>query len=182
MLSVVLVSNVANCQNDQSSSEPNELENSVRQNEVKFNALLFILGVGEFGYERLLSENSGLGVHISFPIFIDSESEPLSSDLNYFFSPYYRVYFGKKYAAGFFVEGFGMLNSFNRRLKEPTQGQSSEDVTDFALGIGLGGKWVLKNKFVLELSWGIGRNLFNNSDYQDAAIVGRGGLSVAYRF
>ena len=56
-----------------------------------------------------------------------------------------------------------------------------EDVTDFALGFGIGGKWLSKSGFILELSAGIGRNLFNNNDanYQ---IIGKGGINLGYRF
>jgi len=163
-------------------TDPASSEAEVRANEIKLNVLLFVLGVGEFQYERLLNKDSGVGVYLSFPMFIDSNSEPISTELNYFLAPYYRVYFGKKYAGGFFVEGFGMLNSYERRLKEPVNFQIIEDVTDFALGIGLGGKWILKDKLVFELSWGLGRNLFNTADYEESGLVGRGGFSLAYRF
>jgi hypothetical protein len=171
-----------NAQTDDAGNASYEPQTSVRANEIKLNVLFFILGVGEFQYERLLNKDSGLGVYLSFPMFIDSDSEPISTELNYFLAPYYRIYFGKKYAAGFFVEGFAMLNSYERRLKEPVNFQVIEDVTDFALGIGLGGKWVLKDKLVFELSWGLGRNLFNTNDYDDSGLVGRGGFSLAYRF
>ena len=182
LLMIVTVNGNLYCQESALTSQALITNENVRYNELKLNALLFILGLGELEYERFLDEDSSLGIHVSFPLFIDSESEPISTDLNFSFTPYYRVYFGKKFAAGFFFEGFAMLNSNNRRLKEPSSEQVREDVTDFAIGFGLGGKWILKNKYVFELSWGIGRNLFNTSEYDDAAIVGRGGLLVAYRF
>ena len=32
-------------------------------------------------------------------------------DTNFLISPFYRRYFGKRYASGFFVEGFGTFGS-----------------------------------------------------------------------
>jgi hypothetical protein len=50
---------------------------------------------------------------------------------------------------------------------------------DFALGFGLGSKWVHKRGFVFEINAGIGRNLFSNNSPE---VVGRGGISLGYRF
>ena len=54
-------------------------------------------------------------------------------------------------------------------------------ITDFALGIGLGGKWLTKSGFIGELNFGIGRNLFNNNN-TDNEIVGKAGITIGYRF
>tara|TARA_R110002049_G_scaffold289046_1_gene471751 strand:+ start:80 stop:568 length:489 start_codon:yes stop_codon:yes gene_type:complete len=143
-------------------------------NEVKLNGLFLIAGALELTYERTLNEESGIGVSVFIPI--DNE---ISDDLKYFISPYYRFYFGKKYAAGFFVEGFGMLNSTNRNIN--FLGGEDDFRTDFALGIGLGGKWITKSGFIAELSLGFGRNLFNNND-TDYEIIGKGAISIGYRF
>ena len=56
-----------------------------------------------------------------------------------------------------------------------------ENITDFALGIGLGGKWITNSGFIGELNVGFGRNLFQNDRY-DYEIVGKVGISVGYRF
>lgn len=89
----------------------------------------------------------------------------------------------KKYAAGFFVEGFGMLNSTNLY---PIFYESSETygdkITDFALGLGIGGKWVTKSGFVAELNLGVGRNLFKANEFEDNEIVAKAGISLGYRF
>jgi len=150
----------------------------LKKNEIKGNALFLVAGALEVTYERLLNEESGIGVSLSVPYTNDMA-------INFSLSPYYRFYFGKKSAAGFFVEGFGMLNSYTQ------EGYSSslfggytgptKDVTDFALGFGLGGKWVTKKGFVFEINGGVGRNLFNSSD-TDYQIVGRGGATLGYRF
>jgi hypothetical protein len=154
------------------------------KNEIKGNALFLVVGALEVTYERLLNEESGVGVSLFVPYENDF-------DTNFSLSPYYRFYFGKKPAAGFFVEGFGMLNSYTQENYYyayedfPPYGTiqtiTKDNRTDFALGFGLGGKWVTKRGFVFEINAGVGRNLFNSSD-TDYEIVGRGGITLGYRF
>ena len=134
-------------------------------------------GALEVTYEHLLNEESGVGVSL----FVPYENE---IDVNFSLTPYYRFYFGKKPAAGFFVEGFGMLNSYDDSIYSQVNNYTSfNDVTrtDFALGFGLGAKWVTQKGFVFEINGGVGRNLFNSSD-TDFEIVGRGGITLGYRF
>ncbi len=162
-------------------SQENEQDNTTNQNfnEVKINGLYLVLGAFDVTYERTLNEESAFGVNVFLPF-----DDDINDDVNYYISPYYRFYFGKKYAAGFFVEGFGMLNStndyrfsnngFDTVLKE-------DNITDFALGIGLGGKWITASGFIGELNLGFGRNLFNNDRY-DYEIIGKVGITLGYRF
>jgi hypothetical protein len=151
------------------------------KNELKINGLFIILGAIEVDYEYLINEESGFGIDAL--IAFDDEN----LDINYYISPYYRQYFGKKPAAGFFVEGFGMLNSVEDFLyTSSTNGDEfffegrQETITDFALGIGTGVKLLTNRGFVAEISLGIGRNLFKND--RDFTIVGKGGISLGYRF
>ncbi len=128
-------------------------------------------------FERTINEESGFGISVLIPI-----DNNISDDLNYYISPYYRFYFGEKYAAGFFVEGFGMLNSTNDySYYFGLNATDKKTITDFALGIGLGGKWLTKSGFIGELNFGIGRNLFNNNN-TDNEIVGKAGITIGYRF
>ncbi|SDR81757.1 hypothetical protein SAMN04515667_0750 [Formosa sp. Hel1_31_208] len=150
--------------------------------ELKLNALSLVLGGFDISYEYFLNEESALGLN-ALVVFDDD----LDTDLNYYISPYYRLYFGQNYAAGFFIEGFGMLSSVkdNRAIFFDNFGNitglEEENVTDFALGIGLGGKWVTKSGFIGEIGLGIGRNLFN-SDESGYDLVVKGGITVGYRF
>ena len=114
-------------------------------------------------YERTINEESAFGLNVVIPF-----DDDINDGLNYYISPYYRFYFGNKYAAGFFVEGF------DTTVKE-------DNITDFALGIGLGGKWITKSGFIGELNLGFGRNLFN-SDRYDYEIIGKVGITLGYRF
>ncbi len=161
----------------QEQSENNASENF---NELKLNGLYLVLGAFDVTYERTINEESAFGLNVFLPF-----DDDINDDINYYISPYYRFYFGKKYAAGFFVEGFGMLNSTNNFIFSNNGFDTvlkEENVTDFALGIGLGGKWITSSGFIGELNLGFGRNLFNNNDTSDYELIGKIGISVGYRF
>lgn len=148
-----------------------------KSNEVKLNGLYLILGAFDVTYERLLSEESSVGINVFLPFDSDVKDE-----IQYYLSPYYRFFFGKKYAAGFFLEGFGMLNSVDEEILNLFDSDDqTRYVTDFALGIGLGGKWVTKSGFVGEINFGIARNLFN-ADASGLEIISKFGISLGYRF
>jgi hypothetical protein len=149
-----------------------------KKNELKGNALFLVLGAVELTYERIINEDAGLGISL----FFVAEDE---FDTNFSLAPYYRAYFGKKTAAGFFVEGFSMINTGvnSRTYYYDNNGNLSniekDRYTDFALGFGLGSKWIHKRGFVFEINAGIGRNLFSDNSPE---IVGRGGITLGYRF
>jgi len=156
-------------------AQDNETNDSdFKKNELKINGFYLVLGAFEGTFERILNEESAVGISLFLPIDKD-----VKDDIDYYISPYYRVYFGKKYAAGFFVEGFGMLNS----TRNDNFGFSLEKnkTTDFALGLGFGGKWITKRGFIGELSFGVGRNLFNTNE-SGTEIIGKGGITIGYRF
>lgn len=157
-----------------------ESENSIsfKKNEIKGNALYLVLGSFEVSYERILNQESGVGFSLTVPFDKDNWST------NYAATAYYRYYFGKKPAAGFFGEAFGMLNNIDDYVygESPTYSYDPKTLTDFALGIGLGGKWVSKKGLLLEINAGIGRNLFNNQYDRDYEIIGRAGVCIGYRF
>ena len=152
-------------------------ETKLKQNEIKLNGLYLVLGAFEGTYERILNDESSLGVSLFIPFDAD-----INDDVNYYISPYYRFYFGNEYAKGFFLEGFGMLNSTNEYLYYFDSEISDKNaVTDFALGIGLGGKWLTKRGLLGEINFGIGRNLFNG-DNSNTEFIGKLGITFGYRF
>ena len=62
-----------------------------------------------------------------------------------------------------------------------------ETQTSFALGISVGGKFVLTEGFTAEVLLGVGRNLIkeesdDNNNFFENEIVGRFGISLGYRF
>ncbi|MBC7642737.1 MAG: hypothetical protein H7174_10450 [Flavobacterium sp.] len=155
---------------------------------------LIFAGALNLSYERVINEESGLGVSV-----ILSNGKEINTTFS--LTPYYRFYFGKKPAAGFFFEGFASINSFKYNSYVYNQNYNNgyynngynyyevKSTTDFAIGIGLGGKWITNNGIIFELSGGIGRNLLNdysagNKDGLTSSqkVVGRGGISIGYRF
>ncbi|MEO0572031.1 MAG: DUF3575 domain-containing protein [Bacteroidota bacterium] len=145
-------------------------------NEIRLNALYLILGAIEVDYEYVLNDESGLGVSVFLPIDEDIE-------IKYYVAPYYRFYFGKKPAAGFFAEGFMMLNNTEDDgdgLIVPNISEPQGPVTDLALGIGIGGKFLTNRGFLAEISLGVGRNLF--TDDSPFEFIGKGGIKIGYRF
>lgn len=161
-------------------SQTDEPTSIVNNNELKVNALYLILGSFDVSYERILNEESAVGISLNAPFDNDNW------DINYTATGYYRYYFGKKIASGFFGEAFGMLNNVDDFIYEETStdyNYEQKTLTDFALGIGLGGKWVTKKGLLLEINAGVGRNLFNNQyDDRDYELIGRAGITVGYRF
>ncbi|NER18318.1 DUF3575 domain-containing protein [Spongiivirga citrea] len=147
-----------------------------KKNEFKANAAYLIAGVAELGYERLLNEESAIGVSLAFAV----EEEEF---LRLLITPYYRLYFGEKPAAGFFVEGFAMYNRLqdNDFFDIGLGGMPVEPpVQDsFALGFSIGGKFLSRKGFVAEVYGGIGRNFGNNDLFE---FVPRVGVTLGKRF
>jgi hypothetical protein len=158
-------------------SNPSETTttNTFSKNELKVNVAYFLGAIPEFGYEYLINEESGVGIDILFAIDNDI-------DFRFALTPHYRFYFGKKPAAGFFVEGFGMVNTIENDYYIDyidSYEWNSKNETDFALGFAVGGKFLTKKSFVFEIYGGIGRNLFNNNTED---VVPRFGLTFGKRF
>lgn len=75
---------------------------SDRKNDIMLSPIELVAGsFFNASYERLLKEDAGIGVNGIFYFGKDRDEVKFSQ-----ISPYYRMYFGKKYASGFFVEGF----------------------------------------------------------------------------
>ena len=162
-----------------------------KKNELKLNAFnLIAFAALDISYEKIISANSSYGVAI-FYNFSDYENDDITFPKKFSITPYYRWFFSEyQYAQGFFIEGFGMLNTFqdfydsydynNNYSKIKTQ-------TSFALGISVGGKFVLKEGFTAEVLAGVGRNLIKGESQEDYntfqnEIIGRFGVSLGYRF
>lgn len=162
--------------NAQSETDANPYQ---KNNEIKLNLISPLMGAFEIGYEKFLNKNSSLGIS-AFKVYEHSAND----DMNYYISPYYRYYFGKKYASGFFVEGFGMLTSIDGKkiyAADNVAFTEGKDVSDLALGAGFGWKLVTKKGFVFEANTAYGRLVFN-ADKTDHDQVIKLGLSIGYRF
>lgn len=147
-------------------------EEKFPKHEIKLNAAYLLAGIPEIGYAQLLSEESSIGIDLLFNIVGDVE-------LKFALTPYYRFYFGNDIAKGFFVEGFGMLNTIETETYNGFDVYDYTDETDFALGFSLGGKFVTNNNFTFEIYGGVGRNLFNTKSDD---FVPRLGVTIGKRF
>ena len=142
-----------------------EIEAPRRNDIVADPFLLIAVPLVNVSYERLLNENSGLGVNVMFTLQNDSDS---FSQI----SPYYRMYFGRKFAQGFFLEGFVPITTtkeydmiyFNDEFGGYYTEGNEKNTTTVGLGFGVGGKWVIRNGLVIEASGGIGRRFGGNLD------------------
>ena len=161
-----------------------------KHHELKLNAFsLIALSSFNVSYEYLINDDSSFGVDLFLTVNTNENSEfPKKFSL----TPYYRWFFSEKFAArGFFVEAFGMLNTrenedydyYYDSYGNYVDTSNNLNVTDFALGISVGGKFITRKNFVAEVYLGIGRNLFNEkTDIFDTNIITRGGISLGYRF
>lgn len=162
------------------SQETDDSQDVLRKNELKINMTnLIIFKWVDVSYERILNEESTFGVGVLVSLDPDNE-DGFEEYRTFSITPYYRHFFSKKYAQGFFVEGFGMLHSGKDEYFINSDFSNYEEkYTDFAVGISAGAKFVTKRGFVAEIYLGIGRDLLGNSDIE---VVGRGGIAIGYRF
>ncbi|NAS12586.1 hypothetical protein [Poritiphilus flavus] len=144
--------------------------------ELKLNMGLFLVNTTvEGSYEYYLSEDTSIGGTVYF----DNDAEDYNG--NFGIGPNFRAYFGYGPRSGFFAEAFGLYYTGEESDNNTQPGGRNLDYSSFALGLGLGNKWVTRSqKFSLEIHGGIGRNI-NPEDFQDSFIY-RAGLSVGFRF
>lgn len=152
--------------------------------ELKLNAFsLIAFSSLDVSYEKLLNKDSSYGIGLFYNF--NNIDNDLYFPKKFSLTPYYRWFFTEtRYARGFFVEGFGMLNTYKDRRYFFDSSDEVFTETDFALGISVGGKFIIKSGFTAEIYLGIGRNLFNNSNDSifDNSLITRGGISIGYRF
>ncbi len=166
----------------QETTEPVEKKNEIYLNSFNLIAFKWL----DVSYERILNEESSVG--ISGLVSLDHESYGYDSYRKYAVTPYYRHFFSKGYAKGFFMEAFAMVNggtyeyywdTYNETTDTYNWGTNEVDYNDVAFGISVGGKFLSKRGFIGEIHGGIGRNLFDDNAPD---VVGRGSISFGYRF
>lgn len=159
-----------------SQTENSSLE---RKNDLMINPIFLVLGIGNLSYERIITENSGIGVNTLFVIdnyVVDSDGSGFQ------LAPYYHYYFGKKTASGFFIGGFATISSSDvdtYHYSNTGSYYTKDRETAFGLGFKFGGKWILKNNLLFEVSTGIGRNFTSSNENK---ITSTGMLGIGYRF
>ena len=153
-----------------------------QSNEVKFNMATAIAGYPELTYERLIDDDISFGIS-----FATSIEKPEKMRSRFCFTPYSRLYFGKKKSDGFFVEAnmilkgqrdvhdeyyYDTLNNISNVVK------IDKSTTNFGFGATIGVKLLAKKYAFAELFAGGGR-LFG-SPINDGYF--RGGLTIGFRF
>ena len=142
-------------------------------NEFKINVGSLLLEFPEFSYDYIINEESTVGVSLAFAI-------DKSIDYKFIVYPNYRLFFGQKKAAGFYIEGNAALFSQEYEEYDMYYVSSKNNAVGFGLGIAVGGKFITKNGFIGELYLGGGRN-FLNTDKIDEGYP-RIGISIGKRF
>ena len=140
-------------------------------NEFKVNILYTAIGMPELSYERLISDNSSLGASVAFSL--DKKED---MDLRFSFTPYYRMFFGQKKAAGFFIEANSIVVNYVDTYNGSTN--TYETKTGFGLGAAAGAKFLTKNNLIGEVYGGVGRVFGDNS----LGAYPRFGITLGKRF
>ena len=158
-------------------------EEKEKHHEVKINAFnLLIFKHLEGSYEYLIDSESSVGIAARFALNPDNERSIISYNERYVFTGFYRRYFSKKYAAGFFVEGLTMYSHTENDVIDLTGTSSKQSSNDIALGFALGWKFVSKKGITLEFYGGIGEQITSSNDNVATEVIPRLGASIGYRF
>ena len=127
----------------------------------------------ELSYERLISDNSSVGASVSFSL--DKKED---MDLRFSFTPYYRMFFGQKKAAGFFIEANSIIVKYVDTIYYNESTNTYETKTGFGLGAAAGAKFLTKNNLIGEVYGGVGRVFGDNS----LGAYPRFGITLGKRF
>ena len=161
-------------------------QRDIAKNELSIGALnLVAFGALDVAYERIVTPNTSWAIE-AFILALNRDNEDLSEAYRKDFSVTGKVkyFFSEGTASGFYVNGLAMISTGKDELEfYDTEGivtrTETKEYTDLALGFGLGGKFVAKQGFFLDLSAGIGRNLFSSNS---PTIIGQFGVNLGYRF
>ncbi|WP_373056255.1 hypothetical protein [Zunongwangia sp. H14] len=158
------------------------------QNELSIGAFnLVAFGAVDLAYERIINENSTWSGELFFlALNKDNEDDGDPFYKKFSLTGKYKYFFSSNYARGFYIHGFGMLssgeyNEYDYIYDENGYmlGDVDHNYTDFAIGFGLGGKFVAPGGFFLDLSAGIGRNLLSEDS---PIVVGQFNVNLGFRF
>lgn len=181
---LLLCTTLVSYSQEETDNPENPDKRDITQNELSLNAFnLVAFGIIDIGYERVIDENSTWAIEAYFQPDKDDDIDAYERDLA--LTGKYKHFFSSGYARGFYVQGFGMLSSgdyrtdtyYNDRLDVYVD--ETENYTDFAVGFGLGGKFVSPGGFLLDLNAGIGRNLLSENS---PTVVGQFNVNLGFRF
>lgn len=162
-----------------------------KQNEVKVD-VLNLIAFGKLGvsYERFLNKNVSVGV-TGIVFNKKSKTDDFLTDdtrtlIDYQVIPYVRYAMSKSATNLYYLEGFVNVNGGEfKELTTLNNGSADyvvvtkNDYNDVAIGGSIGYKLYFKESFLLDLTVGIGKNLFNEDS---PSTVARLGINLGYRF
>jgi hypothetical protein len=162
-----------------------------KKNEVKIDVLNGI-AFGKLGisYERFLNKDFSVGI-TGMMFNKKSKTDDFLTDdtrtlIDYQVIPYVRYALSKSASSLYYLEGFVNINGGEyKELTTLNNGAADyimitkKDYNDVALGGSVGYKLYFKESFVLDLTVGIGKNLFQENS---PSTVARLGINLGYRF
>jgi len=170
----------------ETTSSEEVFKRDIAKNELSIGAFnLVVFGALDIAYERIITPNSSWAVE-AFVLALNNDNIGDPYEKDYSLTGKYKYFFSDRTAWGFYVNGLAMISSgeFTRYedilIDDYYIGRNTtKNYTDFALGFGLGGKFVSKQGFFLDLSTGIGRNLLSEDS---PTIVGQFNVDLGFRF
>ncbi len=156
-------------------------EKKITKNELKFNALLALYEFPEITYERILNNENAIGISAAASLGKNSNTNNDDTIKDYSFSliPYYRFYFGKKKAAGFFIEANTPMFS-QRHVESGFFRDEKKGGFGVGLGVGIGGKFMTKSGWIGEIYTGVAKTVINTEDL--ISYYPRVGITLGKRF
>jgi len=137
-----------------SSQDNNSLD---KRHELKLNVAYLLTDAAEISYEYILNEESSVGISATYVLIPEAE-------FGWGITPYYRLFFGKKPAQGFFIEGQASIfdfEDFDWICSDDLQSCSRfpNRYTTGGVGLAIGAKFKTSKNIVLEIYAGGGRIL-----------------------
>lgn len=145
--------------------------------ELKINLFMPLFSSLEITYERILSNQTAFGLALGYG-FEFRENNNFKSFYQWSVLPYYRAYFGKKKAAGFFIEANAHASNskeidyfFNYTDPEYYVNSNVNQNFNYGLGVAIGLKFLSIQKLTGEIFTGVGRYLNEEKAYPRVGIM-----------
>ena len=148
-------------------------EPQISRNELKINGLYGLLALPVVSYERIINTESSWGTSFAFAV------DPNYS-LKLAVTPYYRWFFSKKPASGFFLESSGGIFFVQQDRCYDGWNTVTQTVAGGGIGLSLGCKVLSDSGWVGEVYAGFGRNLISTEVFGN--LLPRFGFCIGRRF
>ncbi len=156
-----------------------------QKNDLSINLHYFSIVEGiNINYDRVLNKSVSIGVSF-FKAYADQDSVDnsdidITTSTNFLVIPNIKYYVGKRFARRFYLQGITMISSGKANIFRNNNSVSEDvDFTDFALGVGIGDKRILKNGIFIDFGIAITYNLLSKNSPESLV---HPNLSLGYRF